>query len=503
MALPAEGGNVSGSITIDHDGTLADEITIVVTVNPGWKNTGVNATHGVIVHDTGDNYTLSGVTANTTVTAYFEEDGGEGAIEGEGLEEGQAEGEGAIEGDGESEGEPLIIEVCSATAPILITGEPDSTVISILEIPDNFSIVDIDVELDVSHPCVPDLRFELIAPDATTVMLIEHIGMGGILTGEGCPTQFLDTVLDDESPTSLPDGMEPYTGAFNIAHPTAGLLADFDGLLASGVWVLRVTNGFDLTGTLEDWCLRVTGEYLSEGEGQPEGTVEGEGQPEGTVEGEGQPEGAVEGEGQPEGTVEGEGQPEGTVEGEGQPEGTVEGEGQPEGTVEGEGQPEGTVEGEGQPEGTVEGEGQPEGMPEGVIEGTQEGMPEGEGIAEGTPDGEGQTEGTAEGEGQGSGSHTADQDGNGRINLTELLRVIQFFNIKGFQCVTPPAISEDGYLPGPGPDHGCAAHHSDYNPQDWQINLTELLRLIQFFNTGGYHACPDENTEDGFCPIVI
>jgi hypothetical protein len=194
------------------------------------------------------------------------------------------------------------------------------------------------------------------------------------------------------------------------------------------VWVLRVTNGFDLTGTLEDWCLRVTGEYLSEGEGQPEGVVEGEGQPEGVVEGEGQPEGTVEGEGQPEGTV------------------------------------------------------------------------EGEGVAEGTPDGEGQTEGTAEGEGQGSGSHTADQDNNGRINLTELLRVIQFFNIKGFQCVTPPAISEDGYLPGPGQDHGCVTHQSDYNPQDWQINLTELLRLIQFFNTGGYHACPDENTEDGFCP---
>jgi len=29
-----------------------------------------------------------------------------------------------------------------------------------------------------------------------------------------------------------------------------------------------------------------------------------------------------------------------------------------------------------------------------------------------------------------------------------------------------------------------------------------LLRLIQFFNSGGYHACPAENTEDGFCPGV-
>jgi len=27
-----------------------------------------------------------------------------------------------------------------------------------------------------------------------------------------------------------------------------------------------------------------------------------------------------------------------------------------------------------------------------------------------------------------------------------------------------------------------------------------LLRLIQFYNSGGYHYCPGEGTEDGFCP---
>jgi len=45
-------------------------------------------------------------------------------------------------------------------------------------------------------------------------------------------------------------------------------------------------------------------------------------------------------------------------------------------------------------------------------------------------------------------------------------------------------------------------HDSDYAPSgpDWQIKLTELLRVIQFFNSGGYHACPGEGTEDGFCP---
>jgi len=24
--------------------------------------------------------------------------------------------------------------------------------------------------------------------------------------------------------------------------------------------------------------------------------------------------------------------------------------------------------------------------------------------------------------------------------------------------------------------------------------------LIQFFNIGGYHACPEQPTEDGYCP---
>jgi hypothetical protein len=129
---------------------------------------------------------------------------------------------------------------------------------------------------------------------------------------------------------------------------------------------------------------------------------------------------------------------------------------------------------------------------EGISEG--EGLPEGEGISEG--------EGVSEGEGEGlpPAAHTADQNGDGVINLTELLRVIQFFNIRGFHCVTPPDTSEDGFVPGAGGDLSCAPHASDYLPQDWQISLTELLRLIQFFNIRSYHPCPGQGTEDGFCP---
>ena len=50
----------------------------------------------------------------------------------------------------------------------------------------------------------------------------------------------------------------------------------------------------------------------------------------------------------------------------------------------------------------------------------------------------------------------------------------------------------------PHADDACAPHSSDYAPQDWYISITELLRSIQFFNTGAYYHC--DYGEDGFCP---
>ncbi len=74
--------------------------------------------------------------------------------------------------------------------------------------------------------------------------------------------------------------------------------------------------------------------------------------------------------------------------------------------------------------------------------------------------------------------------------------MIQFFNVGGFSCSTG---TEDGYQPGAGATD-CCPHDSDYAPQDFVVSLSELLRLIQFFNVNGYFFCPDQNTEDGYCP---
>lgn len=91
--------------------------------------------------------------------------------------------------------------------------------------------------------------------------------------------------------------------------------------------------------------------------------------------------------------------------------------------------------------------------------------------------------------------HSADYNpANWKISLSELLRVVQFFNLGGYHCDSQ---GEDGYAPQAG-DQTCTPHNSDYNTQNWKISLSELLRLVQFFNLGGYHV--DPTGEDGYAP---
>jgi len=81
-----------------------------------------------------------------------------------------------------------------------------------------------------------------------------------------------------------------------------------------------------------------------------------------------------------------------------------------------------------------------------------------------------------------------------KISLSEMLRVQQLYILNSFHCDPD---GEDGYGIGDG-DQTCAPHDSDYKPQDWRISLSELLRVVQFYNLFGYH--PDPQGEDGFAP---
>jgi len=205
-------------------------------------------------------------------------------------------------------------------------------------------------------------------------------------------------------------------------------------------------------------------------------------------------------------------------------------------------------EGEGDEEGTPEGEG------EGTPEGEGEGEEEGEGEGEGTVDGEGEDAQTerfrqllftfASAETSGDGLLTlgeiqsqlpgftqddldaADANNDGLLSvaellqeidggivmsadinadfviaLTELLRMIQLYNAGGYFCAATPGDSEDGYRTSPpaGVEPACLLHSIDRNT-DKVISLSELLRGIQIYNIGGYSFCGvEQNPEDGFC----
>lgn len=93
---------------------------------------------------------------------------------------------------------------------------------------------------------------------------------------------------------------------------------------------------------------------------------------------------------------------------------------------------------------------------------------------------------------------SSDKEDFGVLDITEVMRVIQFYNFGSHYCEDG---TEDGYKPGEGRET-CQAHTSDYAPEDWSVSLGELLRTIQLYNAGGYTWCPeaDPPTEDGYCP---
>ena len=91
--------------------------------------------------------------------------------------------------------------------------------------------------------------------------------------------------------------------------------------------------------------------------------------------------------------------------------------------------------------------------------------------------------------------HSADTDGDWHISLSELLRVIQLYNSTAYHL--NPA-TEDGYDIGEGITDG-PCHSADYL-SDWHITLPELLRVIQLYNAPAHNYCTAGDTEDGFMP---
>jgi hypothetical protein len=135
-------------------------------------------------------------------------------------------------------------EYCSTDVPKPI---PDlTTITSTLTIAQACTIVDLNVELDITHTYDGDLDVYLIGPDATRVELLTDVGASG--------NNFECTVLDDEAATPISASAAPFTNCYQ----PEGSLADFDGKNISGTWTLEITDDVAAdVGTLDSWCLIV------------------------------------------------------------------------------------------------------------------------------------------------------------------------------------------------------------------------------------------------------
>ena len=127
-----------------------------------------------------------------------------------------------------------------------------------IEIPDIVNIVDIDVNLTLTHTWVEDLRIYLVSPDGTKVTLSQNSG------GDG--DNYTETVFDQDSQVSISSANAPFTGSFR----PVGSLDIYNGERANGTWILQIVDqGPQDTGELIDFSIQIcyTGDILKNSDG--------------------------------------------------------------------------------------------------------------------------------------------------------------------------------------------------------------------------------------------
>jgi subtilisin-like proprotein convertase family protein len=122
---------------------------------------------------------------------------------------------------------------------------------AVIQIPDHFTIADLDISITVTHTKVFDLQIFLQSPAGTRLCLNSY-NLDEYFNGEN----YTQTVFDDEAEIPIEQSLPPFTGQF---RPESGtLLSSFDGQDAFGAWRLQIYDcWFADIGTLDNFQLVV------------------------------------------------------------------------------------------------------------------------------------------------------------------------------------------------------------------------------------------------------
>ncbi|MFQ5595075.1 MAG: LamG-like jellyroll fold domain-containing protein, partial [Anaerolineae bacterium] len=132
----------------------------------------------------------------------------------------------------------------SSDTPVAINDNQTAT--SRITVPDDFTVDDVNLTLNINHTWDGDLLGYLITPDGTQVVLFNRIGGSG--------DDFTNTTLDDEANEIIPGYGAPYSGNYRPQSP----LSAVDGQSSLGTWQFKVSdNAWGDQGTIQDWQLEL------------------------------------------------------------------------------------------------------------------------------------------------------------------------------------------------------------------------------------------------------
>lgn len=122
---------------------------------------------------------------------------------------------------------------------------------AVIEVPDNFTIEDLDVAISLTHDNVFDLQIILESPSGTTATLNIYNPSEEYIEGE----DYIDTIFDDEAEIPIGQAEPPFPGRYQPEDP----LSVFDGENAQGIWRLHIYDAYYAdTGSLESVELMIT-----------------------------------------------------------------------------------------------------------------------------------------------------------------------------------------------------------------------------------------------------
>ena len=118
------------------------------------------------------------------------------------------------------------------------------TLTQTLAVNDVGMIEDLDVKVNISHQWDSELNVYLIAPDAARIEMFTDVG--------DSQDNFVDTILDDQSPASITAGTAPFTGRYRPEGSLSGLI----GKDIHGQWKLEITDdSSNAAGRVNSWSL--------------------------------------------------------------------------------------------------------------------------------------------------------------------------------------------------------------------------------------------------------